>query len=68
MKPRLSAVDLNREMRTTGVDIHGSAVKRRLYKIGWRAYRPMKTQLLTTIMCKKHLQWTKTYKSYTEKQ
>lgn len=63
MKPRLSAIDLNCKMRTTGVDIHVSTIKRRLCKIGQRAIRPMNKQLLTTIMYKKHLPWAKIYKA-----
>lgn len=37
--PRLSSVDLNREMKKkSGVDIHMNTVKRRLYEVDQRAY------------------------------
>lgn len=68
INPRLSAVDLAREINKNGVDIHVSTVKRRLSEVGRKAYRPKKKQLLTVAMKKKRLQWAKTYKQFTVEQ
>lgn len=66
--PRLSAVDLAREINKNGVNIHVSTVKRRLLEVGRKAYRPKKKQLLTKVMKEKRLQWAKTYKKFSVEQ
>lgn len=38
MNIMVSVVDLNREMKKTGVDIHVNTVKRRLLEVGQRAH------------------------------
>lgn len=68
INPRLSAVDLAREINKSGVNIHVSTVKRRLSEIGRKAYRPKKKQLLTVAMKKKRLQWAKTYNKFSVEQ
>lgn len=47
MNPTLPAADLNKEMGKSGVDI---CTVKRLLEVGQTAYRPMKMQLLNTIM------------------
>lgn len=42
MNPRLSAIDLKREMRKTNVDIYVSTVKLKLYEGGRKSSREMK--------------------------
>ena len=60
INPRLTAVNLTRELiATTGANIHVTTVRRRLSEAGKRAYKPIKKQLLTSVMCKKRLMWAK---------
>ncbi|KAJ4432964.1 hypothetical protein ANN_15221 [Periplaneta americana] len=53
LNPKLTAVDLTRElMATTGANIHVTTVRHRLLEAGRRARKPIKKQLLTPVMCK----------------
>ncbi|KAJ4445714.1 hypothetical protein ANN_12399 [Periplaneta americana] len=66
LNPRLTAVDLTRElMATTGANIHVTTVRRRLLEAGRRARKPIKKQLLTPVMCKKRLMWAKLHQHWT---
>ncbi|KAJ4445025.1 hypothetical protein ANN_06824 [Periplaneta americana] len=66
LNPRLTALDLTRElMATTGANIHVTTVRRRLLEAGRRARKPIKKQLLTPVMCKKHLMWAKLHQHWT---
>lgn len=66
INPRLTAVDLTREIiDTTGVNIHVTTVRRRLLEAGRRARKPIKKQLLTPVMCKKRLMWAKLHQNWT---
>ncbi|KAJ4433285.1 hypothetical protein ANN_15544 [Periplaneta americana] len=66
LNPRLTAVDLTRElMTTTGANIHVTTVRRRLLEAGRRARKPIKKQLLNPVMCKKRLMWAKLHQHWT---
>ncbi|KAJ4441738.1 hypothetical protein ANN_11596 [Periplaneta americana] len=66
LNPRLTAVDLTRElMATTGANIHVTTVQCRLLEAGQRARKPIKKQLLTPVMCKKRLMWAKLHQHWT---
>ncbi|KAJ4427681.1 hypothetical protein ANN_25330 [Periplaneta americana] len=65
LNPRLTAVDLTRElMATTGANIHVTTVRRRLLEAGRRARKPIKKQLLTPVMCKRRLMWAKLHQHW----
>ncbi len=66
--PTLTAVDLTRNLKRNGTDVHVTTVRRRLLEAGLKAHRPQKKQLLTTGMKKKRLQWARVHKDWTEEQ
>lgn len=65
--PKLSAVDLARDLKEGGKDVHVTTVRRRLLAAGLRARRPPKKQLLTAAMKKKRLNWARAHEDWTEK-
>lgn len=65
LDPRKTSIVLKKELEVAGVHIHSCTVRRRLLENGRRARKPIKKQLLTTIMKKKRYQWAKEYKNWT---
>lgn len=65
VNPKLTAVDLNRELAAHGTNLHVTTVRRRLLDAGRKARRPAKKQLLTPAMCKKRLLWAKELANWT---
>jgi hypothetical protein len=65
LDPRKTSIVLKKELEVSGVHIHSSTVRRRLLENGRRARKPIKKQLLTTVMKKKRYQWAEEYKNWT---
>jgi len=65
INPRMTAVDLNRDLRASGTSVSDMTVRRRLLAAGRVAIKPKKKQLLTKAMMSKRLQWAKNHKDWT---
>jgi len=65
--PRLTAVDLARDVKSGGTDVHVTTIRRRLLEAGLRAQRPVVRQLLTKRMKKKRLMWARKHKDWSLK-
>ena len=63
--PKKTSADLQRDLSTYGVNISSSTVRRRLLEVGRFARKPLKKQLLTSVMKRKRLQWARRYSQWT---
>ena len=63
--PKKTSADLQRDLSTSGVNISSSTVRRRLLEVGRFARKPLKKQLLTSVMKRKRLQWARRYSQWT---
>ena len=63
--PKKTSADLQRDLSTSGINISSSTVRRRLLEVGRFARKPLKKQLLTSVMKRKHLQWARRYSQWT---
>ncbi len=63
----MSTVDINRKLKSEGLDIDVSNVHQRLLSTGLKDCRPTKKQFITKAMRKKHLQWARKHAKWTTK-
>ena len=59
--PKKTSVDLRRDLSSAGVNISSSTVRRRLLEVGRFTRKPLKKQLLTSVMKTKRLHWSRKY-------
>src|SRR5215469_15753539 len=63
--PKKTSIDLRRDLSSAGVNISSSTVRRRLLEVGRFARKPLKKQLLTSVMKTKRLHWAHRYAQWT---
>lgn len=66
--PRKTSDALNSDLKSLGIQISSSTVRRRLIAVGRKARRPIKKQLLTKLMKEKRYKWAKKYKDWSKEQ
>ena len=63
--PKKTSIDLQRDLSSAGVNISSSTVRRRLLEVGRFARKPLKKQILTSVMKTKRLRWVRRYIQWT---
>ena len=68
INPEKNSVDVQKDLEAAGVEIYASTVRKRLLECGRKARRPVRKQLLMSIMKKNRLAWTRKYQNWNKEE